>query len=120
MTAPTPAMTASDERTWSWMAHLSGLFSFIGPLIVWLVHRERSPVVAREAKGALNFQLTVAIVTTALFVIGAVLTVFVIGFAVMLIASFVPIVGVAFAVVGAVVTNGSGHYRYPLTLRLVR
>src|SRR5687767_592209 len=67
-TAPVPN-AMSDERTWSLMAHLSALAGLLGvplghvlgPLVVWLVKKDQSAVVAAHAKEALNFQITVTI-----------------------------------------------------------
>jgi uncharacterized Tic20 family protein len=119
-TTPFAALTASEERTWSWLAHGSGIFGFLGPLIVWLVQRDKSLAVAREAKEALNFQLTVAMATAALFIAGTVLSFVIVGLAVLAAASFLPLVGVVFAVIGAVVASRSGTYRYPVTVRMVK
>lgn len=56
-------MSASDERSWSALAHLSAFLNiftgFLGPvaaLVVWLVYRERSAVVARHAMRAMIYQ----------------------------------------------------------------
>lgn len=54
----------SDERTWAMLAHLSPLLlGFLGPLIIWLVKKDESPFVAMHAKNALNFSLTMMIVS---------------------------------------------------------
>lgn len=114
------ALSSADERAWTWIAHLSGLFAFVGPLVVWLIQKDKSPIVVREAKEALNFQITVAAVTMILFIAGTVLSVVVVGLFILMIAPLVPLVGVIFAVIGAVRSNQSGTFRYPLTLRLVK
>ncbi len=56
-------MSASDERSWSALAHLSAFLNiftgFLGPVaafVVWLVYRERSAVVARHAMRAVIYQ----------------------------------------------------------------
>src|SRR5687767_7779847 len=56
---PTP-----DDRTWAMLAHLSPIvgLGFIGPLVVWLIYKDKSPFVADQAKEALNFNLAVLIV----------------------------------------------------------
>ncbi len=51
-----------EERQWAGLAHLlGGIFSFLAPLIVWLVFKDRSAYVDAEAKKALNFQIWVTI-----------------------------------------------------------
>jgi uncharacterized protein len=116
----TTPLSAADERTWTWIAHLSGLFAFVGPLVVWLMQKDRSPIVAREAKEALNFQITVAAVTALVFIAGFVLSFVVIGLFVLMIAPLIPLYAVILAVVAAVRANRTGTFRYPLTLRLVK
>lgn len=66
-----PAVTGErltgDERTAAILAHLSaplamiltaGSLSLVGPLIVWLIYRNRSQVVRQAAAGAFNFNLS--------------------------------------------------------------
>lgn len=56
--------TTNDERTWAMLAHLSPLLlGFLGPLIIWLVKKDESPFVATHAKEALNFSLTMMIIS---------------------------------------------------------
>jgi uncharacterized protein len=120
--SPLPAtrLSAADERTWTWIAHLSGLFAFVGPLVVWLMQKDKSLHVAREAKEALNFQITVAAVTLIVFVAGTILSFVVLGFFVLMIAPLIPLYAVVFAIVAAVGSHRTGSFRYPLTVRLVK
>jgi uncharacterized Tic20 family protein len=111
---------AVDERTGVLVAHLSGLASFFGPLVVWLVYRGKSPLVEREAKEALNFQLTVALLTIAVMILGTLLALVVVGLVILAIAPFIPLVGVVFAIIAAVKSGPTGHFRYPATLRLIK
>jgi len=61
--AVTLPMSASDERSWAALAHLSALLNlftgFLGPVaafVVWLVYRERSTMVARHAMRSVVYQ----------------------------------------------------------------
>ena len=58
---------SSDDKLWALLAHLSYLtMGVAGPLLVlviWLVKRNESEFVDDQAKEALNFQLSVLIVT---------------------------------------------------------
>lgn len=65
--APVRTTRGTDPRApaWAMLWHLSGLFGlFLVPLNVlfplagWLFHRTRSSFVARQAREALNFQLS--------------------------------------------------------------
>jgi uncharacterized Tic20 family protein len=83
--APVP-VSAADERSWAALAHLSALLNlftgFLGPVaafVVWLVYRERSPMVARHAMRSVVYQ---SVWLVALFLGWSVtffLTVFVVG-----------------------------------------
>ena len=57
-------MSARAERTWSALAHLSTFLNiftgFLGPVaafIIWLVHREKSPMVAHHALRSVFYQV---------------------------------------------------------------
>ncbi len=59
-------VSRNDERTMAILAHLStivamivsaGWLSFVGPLIVWLLYKDRSPYVRQAAAGSFNFNL---------------------------------------------------------------
>ena len=110
----------SDERTWSIVVHLSALCALflpfghlLGPLVVWLIKRGEMPMVDRNGKEALNFQITV---TLASFVCGL-LTFIGIG----LILLFVLLVADAVLVIMAAVKTSRGEaFSYPFTWRLIR
>ncbi|MFD1712877.1 DUF4870 domain-containing protein [Amnibacterium flavum] len=126
MTTPAPqitppqALTSSEARTWTMLAHLSGLLAFAGPLVVFLLQKDKSEVVAREAKESLNFQISIAIYFTGLLLAGTVLTFVVVGVFILMLAPLVPLAGAILTIVAAVKANSTGSYRYPLTIRLVR
>lgn len=56
-------LVTQDEKTWSVISHVSGLvwpltgFLPIVPLVIWLVYRERSPVVGFHALQSLWYQV---------------------------------------------------------------
>lgn len=74
-----------DERTMMLLAHLSapismllsvGWLPFLGPLLIWLFYKDKSPAVRTAAAGAFNFNLTLTIATVVLW-ISVILTLFV-------------------------------------------
>ena len=118
-------LSPSDERTWSLVAHVSGLVAafffvgFLGPLIVMLVCGPRSAFVRRHAVEALNFW----ILLFALSVLGIVFGVVTLGFGFFIViplGAIIVLVAVLFAVLGAVAANQGQEYRYPINLRLVK
>ena len=133
---PAPASVESgisaEERQWAMFAHLSALLGavvtagwagsigcFIGPLVIWLVKKDTMPFVDDQAKEALNFNITVAIIFFVLFV----LTLVTLGIGIFLTLPLMVIVGIAwlvFTIIAAVKANQGERYRYPMTLRLVK
>ncbi|WP_010523747.1 DUF4870 domain-containing protein [Nesterenkonia sp. F] len=112
--APTAApLSAGEEQGWSIGAHLGGIIAwFIPALVIWLVFRERSRMVADHAKEALNFQITVTIA----YVVGWVLTIILIGPLISLAAWVCTIV---FGILAAVAANKRQPYRYPVSIRFI-
>ena len=59
--------TEYEERNWAMFCHLGGLAYFIPfgsiivPLILWSMRKDVSPLVDREGKKALNFQISFTI-----------------------------------------------------------
>ncbi len=115
---PTP-----DEKTWGTMAHVSSIvgaviivgLGVLGPLIIWLTRKRKSAYVDHHCKEALNFQVTMLIVSAICF--GSGLTCGIYGFMLLGVAVVVNVVASTFAAVAA----GKGVlYCYPISLRLVR
>ena len=133
---PAPASAdggvSADERQWAMFAHLSAILGglvtagwafslgcFIGPLVIWMMKKDTMPFVDDQAKEALNFNITVAIIFFVLFM----LTLFTLGIGILLTGPVMVIVGIAwlvFTIIAAVKANQGERYRYPMTLRLVK
>ena len=112
---PDAPETSADDRNIATLTHLSGfLFSILVPLIVWLVHKDRADkgYLVREAKVALNFQLTVLIG----YVVCWVLTLIVIG---VLLGWLLWLANLVICIIAATRVSAEGSYRYPFTLNLV-
>jgi len=107
------SVPSKDECNLAMLAHLLGIFSgFVGALVLWLVRREESGFVAREAREALNFQITVALALVASIMLKLLLVGFLL-FPLVFLANFV------FCLLGALAAAKGKPYRYPLSLRLV-
>ena len=123
--APVPGLT-SDDRMWGTIAHLSALSGWFtgvghiaGPLIVYLVKKDTMPFAAKEAKEALNFNITWLGITIIFAVVTFVLSLFVIGLLLIPILIAIPVVMTVLSIVGGLRANEGRSYRYPLTLRLI-
>ena len=112
-------MSPQDEKTWATLVHIAPFAAafvgipFLGPLIVFLLLKDRGPFVRFHAAQALNFQI---IITIALWVFGL------LSFVLIGIPFFIAtcIAWVALSIVAAVKANQGEWYRYPLTPELVK
>lgn len=104
----------SDERTLAILAHILTLvFSFLAPLVVYLIKKDDSKYVAEQAKESLNFQISICIY----FAISFVLMIVIIGIfllAALGIFSFIVII------IASIKASDNKIYRYPLTIRLIK
>lgn len=120
VTAPPPpppsGTVPQEERTMALVAHLLGILtSFIGPLIIWLINKDKSPnsFVVDQSKEALNFQITILII----YIIGVILAIILIG---ALISFLAWVACIVFSIIAAVKANNGEAYRYPFALRLIK
>ncbi len=111
-------MSPADERLWGLLAHLSWIagsivgISPLGPLVVFLVFKDRSPFLRRHALEALNFWITVFIGLA----ISLVLMLIIVGFVTFAVISVAALV---LSIIAALAANRGEEYRYPFTLRLI-
>jgi len=108
-----PPMRPEDEKLWAIAAHLGpAVLGFIAPLVVWLVYRDRSPWLDRQAKEALNFQLTLLIAWVVAFVLVFVL----IGFLLM---AVIWVGSLVLMIIATVKVAALEDYRYPVNIRFI-
>lgn len=109
---PPPASSGTDVRTWAMLCHLAGLGNLvlpligniIGPLVVWLIKKDQDPLIDREGKKALNFQITMAIVQL-------------IGFCLL---PAIMVVQLIFTIIAAVKTSNGEDYKYPFSITFIK
>lgn len=117
---PAVPLSESEDRQWASFAHLGGILGFLPSLIIWLVFKERGSFTNQEAKEALNFQLTLLIAQVALYFIGTILALILIGFLFYFLAWAVWIAGIVFSIIGFVSAKDGKAYRYPFAIRMVK
>lgn len=124
MYSPAP-MTPADERMWGMFGHLSAIAAtfislpFLGPLIIFLVYKDRNGFVRGHSAEALNMTISFVVYEFVLGVVCSVLALVTFGLAYALMV--VPaVVFLVCAILGAVAANSGRVYRYPLIFRLVR
>ncbi len=111
---PPPSVAQSNDKVWIILCHLSLVLGvpFLLPLIVFLVKRDDSPLVAAHAKEVLNFHLSLI-----LWSICCIPFVFIL-------IGILPLMGLSLmgficAIIAAIKASEGGFYYYPLTLRLI-
>ncbi len=117
---------ASEENTWSMLAHLSVFLNlitgFLGPvaaLIIWFMYKDKSARVSFHALQALWYQVAWMVILVIGWTIAGILTVVLIGFLlfpVMLVATLVPFVHMGYA---AYQVNQGVDYRYPVIADMI-
>ncbi len=107
-------VSESDEKTWGIISHISiPFFGFIGPLIAYLVYKDRSAWLKDVTTEALNFSILYSIV----YVISVILTAVVIGL-ILWPLSF--IVALIFCIMGTIAANKHEFYKYPVNVRFIK
>ncbi len=117
--------TNDTDRTMAVLAHLSpliagivsaGWLSFVGPLLIWMFYKDRSPLVRNASAASFNFHLTI----WACWLLGWILAITVIGLPISLLLWVIPaILQVIFSVIGAVRAWRGERYRYPFQIKVL-
>lgn len=123
--APTAGapLSAAEDKQWASFAHLGGILSFLPPLIIWLVFKDRGRLTDQEGKEALNFQITIAIAQVANFILGIILTVVTFGLWSLLqglIAFALFVLSLILSIIAFSKVNAGGSYRYPVNIRFIK
>ena len=115
-----PLPSTPEERTWAMAAHLSALSGhlvplghIVAPLVIWIMKRDTLPLVADQAKEAVNAQICYTIYFAVAFLLSLVVIGLPFLFAIYL-GDFILII------VAAIAANEGKRYRYPWVLRLVK
>lgn len=123
--APTPGapLTATEDNQWASFAHLGGIISFLPPLIIWLVFKDRGAFTDKEAKESLNFQITMAIAWVALWIVTGILTAITFGFFSLIAWIFflaLWVYDIVYCIKGFNLAKSGTGFRYPIALRLIK
>lgn len=121
-------MLESDARTWAMLAHViaavaalvsAGTIAFVAPLVIWLVYKDRSALVAHHGKQNLNLQITALIVGAAAVVLGIVTVG--IGFLVTLpVWGLYVLYAIVISFVAGAKASGGEYYRIPLAINFLK
>lgn len=120
-----PVEISNDSKNMGMLCHLMTFCAFIvpvigailGPLIFWLIKKDSDPVVDREGKKSINFQITVFIIVAGLMVISILPF---LGFITLPLIALVSLADLIFIIIAAVKTSNGEIYEYPFTLNLLK
>ena len=114
-----PTTLSKEDRNWSTISHIStisGCFiplaNVIAPFIIWWMKKDAYPYVGKQAKEAMDFQISM----TLYLLISIPIIFIVIGIPIII---AVAVFDVVMTVVAAVKANEGKAYRYPFTFRLL-
>ena len=120
-----PVATDSD-RTAAALAHASSLIamvisagwlSFVGPLVMWLIYKDRSPFVRQAAAGSFNFNLGLWVMS----IVGWIFIITVIGIPIGLILLAVSFLGQIIGhIVGILRATKGRTMNYPFQIKVLR
>jgi len=103
-----------DPKSFALLLHLSSLiFGIFGPLVMWLIGKEKDSFVDAHGKTAVNFHISMIIY----YVASGILSLIFIGIF-MLFALL--IMQLVFTIIAAVKANNGEHYNYPLTIQFIK
>ncbi|WP_369069282.1 DUF4870 domain-containing protein [Kineococcus terrestris] len=122
------AMDPGSERTWALAGHLSWLAAwlvglpFLGPLVVFLVFKDRSRFVREHSAEALNLNIAMVVYSLVIGIITGIIAFATLGIgSFLLVATGVPyLIGLVLSIMAAVAASQGRAYRYPGIFRLVR
>ena len=114
-----------EDRTPAALAHASSLIamalsagwlSFVGPLVMWLIYKDRSAFVRQAAAGSFNFNLGLWIMN----IVGWILILTVIGIPIGLVLLAISFIAqIVCHILGAMKASKGELYRYPFQLRIL-
>jgi hypothetical protein len=107
-----PPSSVSDDRMLATLAHIGGIIAgFIPSLIIYLIKKDSSPYVRKQAAEALNFQITVTIAS----IVSTILIIVVIG---LFLVMAVWVINIVFCIIAGVAANRGDDYEYPAWTRI--
>ena len=94
----------------------AGWLSIVGPLVVWLLYKDKDPFVRHQSADAFNFQVTMWLVS----VVGGLLCLTIILIPLGLVMIIVGVLAsIIFGIIAAVQASKGQPYRYPWKLNLL-
>jgi uncharacterized Tic20 family protein len=112
----------SDEKTWAILAHVSillaaitvGLLGPVAAFVIWLVKKDESDYVARQALQSLIYQIVVAVLSWIMWIVIGVLAIFAIGICLIPIGLLLNLAAIGYSCYAAYVCSLGQEFKFPL------
>lgn len=101
-----------EAKNFAVLCHLLGIPGFLGPLIVWLVTREKDPFIDQHGKEAINYQISMIIYFSIAYFLCFVL----IG---LVLLPALVVVHLIFIIMASVKASNGQPYKYPIAIRFI-
>jgi len=118
---------SSDERTWAILAHLSillgaitvGLLGPVAAFVIWLIKKEESDYVAKQAMQSLIYQIVVAVLSWIMWIAIIVLSLALIGICLIPLAVLLDLAAIGYGCYAAYVCSLDREFRYPIIWEMI-
>jgi len=106
--------SSKEDRTFAMIIHLTGITcTFILPLILWLIKKDKSEFINDQGKEALNFNISAFVVAFVLAIIAGIIHLAILS-------QLFWLVIVALSVIAGMKANAGIAYRHKYTFRLIK
>lgn len=112
----------SDERMWAVLAHVSillgaitvGLLGPVAAFVIWLIKKEESDYVAKQALQSLIYQIVVAVLSWIMWIAIVVMSALVIGICCIPVGLLVDLAAIGYGCYAAYICSLDQEFRYPI------
>ncbi|MDB6070733.1 MAG: hypothetical protein JWL81_1904 [Verrucomicrobiales bacterium] len=123
-----PAAAPLSESSMGMFCHLlafvgcfmPGIGNVLGPLVFWLIFREKSPSANYHGKEAINFQINISIALAASFLFFVLLGWLIIGLIGLPLMFVIGIYAIVMTIIATIKTSEGVPYRYPFVIRFIK
>ncbi len=117
----------SDEKTWAVLAHVSillgavtvGLLGPVAAFVIWLVKKDESDYVGKQALQSLIYQIVVAVLSWIMWGVIIVLSMVVIGICLIPLGLLIDLAAIGYGCYAAYLCSLGKEFKYPLIWEMI-
>ena len=117
----------SDEKTWAILAHVSillaavtvGLLGPVAAFVIWLIKKEESEYVAKQALQSLIYQIVVAVLSWIMWAAIILLSIAVIGICLIPLGILLDLAAIGYGCYAAYICSLGQEFRYPIIWEMI-